>query len=409
MQVSSRIPTPSLKHLRMTYKPAIVVIAYNRPRALERLLSSLERAEYPVQDIALIISIDRDQKNIAANEEVLRLAEGFQWKQGEKKVVFQQQNLGLRQHVLTCGDYTEAYGSAILLEDDLMVSPLFYSFTREALAFSENTASIAGISLYNHRLNVHTREDFSALEDGYDNWYFQFASSWGQAWSHAQWKAFRDWYDAGNQNLTGHEIPANVKAWSEKSWLKYFIGYLIEKDLFFLYPRISHTTNFSDQGTHVGSDSTAFQVPLSYGHQRSYSFSKLDTSMAVYDAFYESRCLSGHLDLDSGDLITDLYGYRKGPWQGRYLLSSRAHPYKVLRSFGRCTRPHETNIMESVEGSELYLYDTTVAAAAPEKPDEIRRILFSIRHLNSRQIARLRKWSIHKRMMYLKRRIFRSR
>ena len=64
---------------------------------------------------------------------------------------------------------------------------LIFTTSPYAMEFSVNKKYIGGISLYNHELNVHTKENFKALDDGYDNWYFQFASSWGQAWSKANW------------------------------------------------------------------------------------------------------------------------------------------------------------------------------------------------------------------------------
>ena len=47
----------------MGYKPAIVVVAYRRLYALERLLNSIDRAYYEEDDIELIISIDYHDEN----------------------------------------------------------------------------------------------------------------------------------------------------------------------------------------------------------------------------------------------------------------------------------------------------------------------------------------------------------
>ena len=40
-------------------KPVIVAVGYNRPDSLKRLISSLNQAVYPSEDITLIVSIDR--------------------------------------------------------------------------------------------------------------------------------------------------------------------------------------------------------------------------------------------------------------------------------------------------------------------------------------------------------------
>jgi glycosyltransferase involved in cell wall biosynthesis len=39
--------------------PAIIVIAYNRPHRLHRLLTSLNNSKYDFADVPLIISIDK--------------------------------------------------------------------------------------------------------------------------------------------------------------------------------------------------------------------------------------------------------------------------------------------------------------------------------------------------------------
>ena len=60
--------------------PAIIVVAYNRPSSLQRLLNSLTRADYSVYDsINLIISIDYSN-----SAEVISIAKNFSWQFGQK-------------------------------------------------------------------------------------------------------------------------------------------------------------------------------------------------------------------------------------------------------------------------------------------------------------------------------------
>ncbi len=58
--------------------PAIVINAYNRPDALRRLLSSVERAQYPPgKPVSLVISIDRGEGGV--HPQVAAIADGFAW------------------------------------------------------------------------------------------------------------------------------------------------------------------------------------------------------------------------------------------------------------------------------------------------------------------------------------------
>lgn len=357
-------------------KIPIVIVAYNRPRSLNRLLTSVSNAYYPDGSIDLIISIDKG----ANNQDVLDLAHKFNWQHGDKKVVYQEVNLGLRKHILKCGGLSLEYGAVIVLEDDLFVSPNFYLFTKQALQFSSGKESIGGISLYSHKLNVHTRDNFSPLEDGFDNWYFQFASSWGQAWTKEQWSGFMDWYHKNPDIDSNKDVPAYVRSWSPKSWLKYNIAYLIEKDYYFLYPKIALATNFSDAGTHVGNDSTIYQVPLDHGERREYRFSEINTGKAIYDAFFESKILGEVLGLNNDELLIDLYGYKKN-YPRRYVLTSRIMDFKILKSYGKSLKPQEDNVLRNIEGTELFLYDTSVTEGNPHQVDTYRKATYNFKQI----------------------------
>ncbi|MCZ8284392.1 MAG: glycosyltransferase, partial [Bacteroidia bacterium] len=61
----------------MNSNPAIVVSAYNRPHALQRLLHSIAAAHYESRDITLIISIDQSESG-----SVNAIAENFRWEHG---------------------------------------------------------------------------------------------------------------------------------------------------------------------------------------------------------------------------------------------------------------------------------------------------------------------------------------
>ena len=360
----------------------IVVVAYNRPHSLSRILKSLSQAEYCHNDIDLIISIDRSDKN----HDVLEIANEFKWQFGEKIVKYQKFNLGLRKHIIKCGDLSLEYGAVIILEDDLYVSPNFYNYALNALQFSSGKDYIGGISLYNHQLNVHTRDQFAALEDGYDNWYFQFASSWGQAWTKKQWIDFKNWYSEGEKPITDKRIPKNVISWSNKSWLKYFIAFLIEKNKYFLYPKNSLTTNFSDAGTHVGDSSSSFQVPLFYSDSKVYNFSTMDSSNSVYDAFYENKNIHEYLGISKEEICIDLYGYKPQP-SIRYWLTPKIINFKILKSYKRALKPIDANILCDIKGFDLFLYDTEINTQNKHEEQKNSRILYNIKHLSYRNIS----------------------
>ncbi len=375
-------------------KIAIVIIAYNRSAALLRLLDSLSNAYYPEGlDVPLIISIDKSDSN-----EVADIAGDFIWEHGDKSVRLQEKNLGLREHVLKCGDIALEYDGIIMLEDDLYVSPSFYMYTLAAMRSVKKESRICGISLYNHRLNVHVREPFEAIDDGYDNYYMQLASSWGQAFSSDQWSGFRNWY-AGHRDddIAADNVPQNISSWSEKSWLKYYIKYLIDNDGYFLYPRVSLTTNFGDEGTHARAGDSDLQVPLAgmgkFG-QIDLHFSSLEDSQAIYDAYFENVTLSDGLPEEVRDKITiDMYGVKQAGSYKRYVLTSKSLPYRILESFGRRLRPIDANIAYKIWGRDFFLYDTDKSSKAPEvsKTD---KYLYNYRAIKAKEMLAVLKYRI---------------
>ena len=382
------------------FLPAIVTIGYNRAGSMERLLNSLARAEYPKdKSIPLIISIDN-----SGSDDVARVARAFSWEHGEKIIVERKERMGLKNHVLACGDFTREYGSIIVLEDDLVVSPAFYEYSIRALEFSDNDERIGSISLYNHLFNVHARKSFAALDDGYDNWYFQMSSSWGQAYTRKQWEDFLSWYEKNRQKpIVGADIPANIAGWSEKSWLKFFITYLVRTDKYCLYPRIGYTSNFGDIGSHAKKADTDLQIPLSFSRAPKFSFAGLDESRAVYDAYFENIRLDetySEADYKPVKAIIDLYGSKPideiiAADSGiRYILTSRSLGLKVIKSFGRQMRPLDANIVCDVEGSDFYLYDVSEKAAAPGQSDEAESYLYEYRGISAKQMLKMIKYRI---------------
>ncbi len=263
-------------------QPAVVVCAYNRPQALARLLASLNSAQYPPNaKIRLHISIDRSE--IGISQEVLQIAEQFNWNYGEKIVAPQGHHLGLVEHINFCGGLSQEYGQIILLEDDLFVSNSFYGFAAQALEFYCADEYIAGISLYGLGFNGYTHNPFIPIHDGSDIFFLQIPYTQGQAFTSRQWSQFLSWQAASNILVSAedkiHEMFLDFNA---EDWFPARTKYLIETGRFFVFPRVSLVTGFGDAGTHFTRKSSYFQVPLEF-NKKCFSLDTLEDSIAVYD------------------------------------------------------------------------------------------------------------------------------
>ena len=244
--------------------PSIVIMAHDRLVCLERLFSSIARADFTgCKRVDLVISIDG-----GAREEVREAAERMQWNVGPKTIIRHDVNLGLRDHALFCGDLTESHEAIILLEDDCYVSRAFYKFGAQALRFYQGHNDIAGISLYAPEINESALLPFVPIEDDSDVYFMQL-SNLTAAWDRGMWKGFRDWYrDCDKRLATENGLPANMIRWPDSSWKKFATQYLLIHNKFYVYPRRSLMTDFADKGVHFVKTSNSYQVQLDISREQ---------------------------------------------------------------------------------------------------------------------------------------------
>jgi len=337
----------------MYYNPTIVVVAFSRAQALLRLLTALNDAFYR-RNVKLIISIDG-----GGSKEVVNLSKKFEFKHGEKKVIIRDENLGLKNHILACGDLTEAEESIILLEDDIVVDKFFYLYAQDSLDHYGDSEEIAGISLYSQEFNEYAGLPFAPLLSEYDTYMMQVPSSWGQAWTFKQWDKFRNWQAMCSDIFLqdADSVPEYVKKWKSSSWKKYFALYLAEAGKYFVYPYVSLSTNVSDPGGfHNDEGSNIVQVNIASQHRRfrELNFAPLGDNEVRYDPFMEN-CSKTLLDFirDSqgvrGSLCLDLYGLKSFSALQKYdyCVTSKNVRSSLCR-YALDYRPHENNIIFNV-------------------------------------------------------------
>lgn len=333
---------------------AIVIVAYNRPDALSRLLNDLKNVDYEGFTVPLIISIDYSGSNGA-----FEVADAFEWEFGEKKIIRHLSNLGLKKHVLKCGDLVKDYDAVIVLEDDLMVSPAMFSYAWRAVEQYKDDKNIAAVSLYTKGWSETAMQQFTPALSVYDTYFIQTAESLGQIWFKNEWFQFKEWLRTHESFGKSESIPLNVRLWDDKSWKKFHIWYCIEKEKYTVYPYRALTRCGSDEGEHVKKDKkvsnvSQIQVPILESVLKDYRFAEFKDEKAVkYDAFLE-RVFNNY-----ADTCFDLYG-QKTQYKGyRYVVTPKNLNYKIVDTYGLLLRPHEDNITSKEKGDYFVKYDLT--------------------------------------------------
>lgn len=327
-------------------KIAVVVVGYNRLEPIKRLLKSLSIAHYDT-DVPLVISIDA-----SGYQPLYDFVQAFEWKNGDKYVLIKEQRLGLRDHILSCGDLTKYFKAVVILEDDIFVSEYFYDYVQQAVDYYDSDDRISGISLYHPCMDRNLPIDYVA--DGNDVFVYQNVESWGQCWTARMWDEFRKWYnDTSAHDFTNVNMPSFMKAW-KKAWSKFYMAFQIETGRYFIYPNVSLTTCFSEAGEHGNTSNIGQSVLLS--GEKKYTFRPFD-ELTCYDIYGTNRDVYKWVGLTNNELCVDFNGTHDNTNNCRYILSPYSYPYKIIKEYALSMRPIELNVKYQLEGKGLFLYD----------------------------------------------------
>jgi hypothetical protein len=238
-----------------------VIFAFRRPRHLEAVLDGL-RANPEAPDTPLVIYCDgarsvSDTSEVRAVREVAQKASGF----ASVRIIERSCNFGLSRSItegvrVVC----EEFGSAVVLEDDVVPTPYFLSYVNSALARYADDRRVLSIGCYSFDAGIDLPETF----------FLQVPDCWG--W--AVWKRSWDRFDPNAGKLLGELQRRNlarrfdfdraypytrmladrVKGLND-SWAICWYATALLTDSLVLYPRRAVTANigFDGTGTHIKS------------------------------------------------------------------------------------------------------------------------------------------------------------
>ncbi len=329
---------------------AIVLPCFKRVSTLNELCQTLLNAYYDGDSVSLVFSIDNSGTNDVAN-----FAKAFEWPFGPKRVIEHETNIGLRNNIISCGDLTNEYDAVIVIEDDLEVAPSFYRFAKGAAEFYDNDDRIGGVSIYQYYTEEISRTQFLPIDEGYDAYFVQWASSWGQLWTKKQWRSFRSWYES-HQDISKMPIPKKVRNWT-RSWKKYYIAYLSDTNRYFVFPFISQIYNGNKAG---GIHSSSVPVvttssPFDITGSRAFRFPRLDDVSFKYDAYFQLMPRLMSIEGKSYKVEFDLLGHKEQIRDPFVVTSKKCKKSDPLFSFDCGMLPLECNILMGKPGDVFHL------------------------------------------------------
>lgn len=233
----------------------IVLFVYNRPEHTRRTIESLLLNPLAAQS-ELVVYADgprreSDRHKVEAVREVLRGVSGFK----NMAIRESEQNRGLATSIIdgVTSVITE-HGRAIVLEDDLLVSPHFLSYMNDALEYYADREQVMHVSAYWFPLK---------LKGGAKTFFLRFPSSWGWAtWARA-WRWFgkdprrlqKDFSraDIHRFNLDGannfwEQVLHNLNGKAD-TWAVFWYAAIYRRHGLCLYPSNSLVQNIGTDGT----------------------------------------------------------------------------------------------------------------------------------------------------------------
>lgn len=137
----------------MTYAP-IILFVYNRPDLTRQTLESLSRNAEAAQSRLFVFSDGAKVNATSAQKEKIQAVRAVissrNWC-AETTLIAAESNKGLANSVIGgVSQVIKEFGKAIIVEDDVLLSPYFLKFMNEALTYYENDDKVASIGGWNY-------------------------------------------------------------------------------------------------------------------------------------------------------------------------------------------------------------------------------------------------------------------
>ncbi len=187
----------------------IIIFAYNRPEHLQRLIDSLhQNPECTDTDLYVYADgakIDGDA-NVDAVRDVINKIKRFR----SVKQIFRDKNIGLAANIIDGVTSTiNQHGAAIVLEDDLVVTPHFIKYMQAALNHYKytNAFSIAGYTPPVDIPNDYKYDTYAVMRNCSWGW-----ATWQDRWNRVDWdvKDFAEFFADDNAvndfNSAGNDL-----------------------------------------------------------------------------------------------------------------------------------------------------------------------------------------------------------
>lgn len=159
----------------------IVLFTFKRPEHTRRTLESLaQNLEFAASPLFIYCDGPRNEAEAAQVDETRKLVRD--WPHPNKTIIERDRNWGLANSVIEgVSEICECFGRVIVVEDDLIVSPVFLNYLNTALERYADEPKVMQVSAHMFPVSIQTQYDAVMLP---------FTTSWGWATWDRAWKHF---------------------------------------------------------------------------------------------------------------------------------------------------------------------------------------------------------------------------
>ncbi|XP_024517788.1 uncharacterized protein LOC9636351 [Selaginella moellendorffii] len=235
------------------------------------VINMQDEAEIEPEEIEL--SSDPVERNLQQARQLLNFLDRFKWPHGSKQVHYRTQNVGLQVQWLEAWWPSSDHQFALVVEDDMQLSPLYYRYVRSVIAKyyydpANFDPSIFGITLQRPRFVPGKGGNRIALDNSTRLFLYQLVGTWGQILFPKPWREFRQWFDEHKTKEIEPIIDGMVTTdWYKKLgnniWTPWFLKFVHSHGYFNVYTNflrgralsVSHRTRGVNYHKDAGPDS----------------------------------------------------------------------------------------------------------------------------------------------------------
>jgi len=248
----------------------VILFVYNRPWHTRQTIDSLKKNE--LADSTELIIFSDAPKNEKAESQVKEVRDYLKTIEGFKsvKIIEREHNWGLAASIIDgVTEVVNEYGRVIVLEDDIVTSPVFLQYMNTALDFYADKKDVWHISGWSYPIESEGLGD-AFLWRGMNCWGW---ATWSDRWKHFKkdpeglinsWSSDdKKAFDLGGTGVFWPQVLGNATG-KLNTWAIFWYATIFQNKGLCLNPIVSYVDNIGHDGSgvHCGNDTSHLSAEL---------------------------------------------------------------------------------------------------------------------------------------------------